>query len=260
MFAPADATTAQPQPQPQPQGAAFQVGTGFDATVAMAPPTVAPPTVAPSTAMYATAVPPAALPRRRGRKALAGLLIVGVLAGGGVTANAVLRSGDAAVASGVRPIGSDLAGALPEQPAQPAVAVTQAPTTTGAPTTTAAPAPTTPPAPPAPPTTQPPAQPPAPTVVSVDAPTTVLCAPGDTPSIVISWSVAHADEVVLSIDGPGAYRTYPGANGSDAVPFACGEAQHAYTVTASADGHQSSRTVVVTRTEVGGGSQTLVSP
>ncbi len=256
MFAPADATTVQPQPQqsPQPQGAAFQVGTGFDPTVAMAPPTVVPPT-----AMYATAMPPVP-PRRRGRKALAGLVIVGVLVGGGVTANAVLRSGDAAVASGVRPIGSDLAGALPEQPTQPATPVTQAPATTAAPTTTAAPAPTTPPAPPAPPTTQPPAQPPAPTVVSVDAPATVLCSPGDTPSIVISWSVAHADEVVLSIDGPGAYRSYPGGDGSDAVPFACGEAQHSYTVTASADGHQSSRTVVVTRTEVGGGSQTLVSP
>ena len=237
-----DPTTAQPTPaQPQPVGQPFVVGRSSaapldpDATAAYSP-----------EAEWAAPAVPAAAParRRRGKGAAIALGIVGALAIGAVGAGALSGEDQVVDASG-RPIGSDLAGALPEgeSAAAPLPPVTEAPATptTPAPTT---PAPTTPPTDPTPSTpTPPPVE--LPSVDSVSAPSSVICSDGVTKSITISWVVEHADEVVVSIDGPGAYQSYPGTNGSDSVPFACDGAQHTYMVSAKADGHTASKTVVV---------------
>ena len=84
-----------------------------------------------------------------------------------------------------------------------------------------------------------------PSIASFNVPTSVTCSTATT--INISWSTVNATEVVISIDGPGPYRTYSGPSGSDSVPFACDGNPHTYMITAKGNGGQATRTVTVTR-------------
>jgi hypothetical protein len=137
------------------------------------------------------------------------------------------------------------------------VAPTTAPPTTAAPTTTA---PTVPPTTTPPSTTPPvlttptvvvtPTIPPLvlhPTITNFTTPATGGCiAPFFLPQYIdISWNTHFATKVTLSIDGPGVYKTYIGASGSDSVPFAC-PGSHTYLLTAyNASGDSVSQSVVI---------------
>lgn len=68
----------------------------------------------------------------------------------------------------------------------------------------------------------------------------------------LAWQVAGAEEVTISIDGPGIYATYP-ADGGDTYAFGCageeGDIQeHTYLLTAEADGRTVTATLTVTAT------------
>jgi hypothetical protein len=97
--------------------------------------------------------------------------------------------------------------------------------------------PTPPAATKAPKPTAPPATPeitpvPKPKIVSFQGPKTVNCSdPAYSGFITLSWLIDNADSTELSVDGTGIYKAYPGAQGSDMVPFACGNGQHTYTLT-----------------------------
>ncbi len=84
-----------------------------------------------------------------------------------------------------------------------------------------------------------------PSIVSFGVPSKVTCTTATT--IKVSWSTTKATEVVLSIDGPGPYKTYPGPSGSDSVPFACDGHPHTYMITAKGPAGQVTRTVTVTQ-------------
>jgi hypothetical protein len=73
-----------------------------------------------------------------------------------------------------------------------------------------------------------------PTIVSFKVPATADCRGYILPvTVKVSWVVARATGVAISIDGPGIYTHEPGTTGSVTVPFACGQydAQHTYTLT-----------------------------
>jgi hypothetical protein len=95
-------------------------------------------------------------------------------------------------------------------------------------------------------TTQPPA-PTGPSVVYFKVKQKPQCPQGtnvfQTPAVplVVEWKVRDAHQVVLSVDGPGAYKTYDGTTGSETFTFSCGGAPnsietHTYTIKA---GHAS---------------------
>jgi hypothetical protein len=84
-----------------------------------------------------------------------------------------------------------------------------------------------------------------PTIASFNVPTTVNCSSPTT--INISWSTSNATQVVISIDGPGPYKTYSGPSGADSVPFACDGNPHTYMITAKNSSGQTTRTVTVTK-------------
>jgi hypothetical protein len=82
-------------------------------------------------------------------------------------------------------------------------------------------------------------------ISSFNVPSTVTCS-GPT-TIGVSWTTSNANEVILSIDGPAPYKTYPGSSGADTVPFACNGAPHTYTLTARrTGGGQATQTQTVT--------------
>ncbi|MFN8040007.1 MAG: hypothetical protein U0Q07_12425 [Acidimicrobiales bacterium] len=140
----------------------------------------------------------------------------------------------------------------------PAVATTEAPTTEApadvtpvappvtvvisvpptAPPTTAAPTTSTT-APPSTTTSTTPSQPPL-SFATASVPSKVDCSnpAQQTPYITVSWNAPGAQSVTLAIDGPGAYRTYPGPSGMDTVPFSC-PGPHTYRLTANGSGGQS---------------------
>ena len=72
-----------------------------------------------------------------------------------------------------------------------------------------------------------------PTFVSLSVPKTEDCTGGTAGTIHISWTIARATGVTLSIDGPGIYDTYQGKSRAVDVPFACSHQQlsHTYTFT-----------------------------
>jgi len=118
-------------------------------------------------------------------------------------------------------------------PVPETVAPTTPPIT--APTTTSpTPPPTTTPPTTAPPTTTPPTTMPTttPAFTSISAPAAPDCPTPDSDAAVsFSWTATHTNKVTLSIDGPGVYRTYAGASGSETVTFPCSTA-HTYLFTA----------------------------
>lgn len=105
-----------------------------------------------------------------------------------------------------------------------------------------------------PPTTQaPPATPkvtpvPKPKIVSFTGPATVNCAdPSYDGFITLQWLIDNAESTTLSIDGPGIYSSYPGAQGSYAVPYSCGNGQHTYTLTTvGGNGPAATKTLTIT--------------
>jgi hypothetical protein len=80
------------------------------------------------------------------------------------------------------------------------------------------------------------------------SPGTITCATEtDSKSVNLSWATSNTTEVVLSVDGPGAYGTY-GPSGSQSVGIACPtqgtSAQHTYTITAKGpNGPDASQTI-----------------
>ena len=126
---------------------------------------------------------------------------------------------------------ADLAPVAP--PATIVIAVPPtAPPTTAAPTTTSTTAP--------PSTTTSTTTPPPPLAfATASVPAKVDCSnPAQpTPYITVSWNAPGAQSVTLAIDGPGAYRTYPGPSGMDTVPFSC-PGPHTYRLTANGSGGQ----------------------
>ncbi|HSO95682.1 MAG TPA: hypothetical protein VLV81_06545 [Acidimicrobiia bacterium] len=83
-------------------------------------------------------------------------------------------------------------------------------------------------------------------ISSFNVPSTVACS-GPT-TIGVSWSTSNANEVVLSIDGAGPYKTYNGTSGADTVPFPCNGQPHRYTITAKSNsGGQATQTQTVTQ-------------
>jgi hypothetical protein len=83
-------------------------------------------------------------------------------------------------------------------------------------------------------------------IKSFNVPTTVPCS-GPT-TIGVSWTTSNTTQVVLSIDGSVPFKTYPGSNGADTVPFACNGQSHQYTITAkSSNGTQATQTQTVTQ-------------
>jgi hypothetical protein len=74
--------------------------------------------------------------------------------------------------------------------------------------------------------------------------------PIDGRPVALEWRVTGAEDVTLSVDGPGVYATYP-AEGSDSFSFGCGGREgdleeHTYLLTAVADGVTVTETLVVT--------------
>lgn len=68
--------------------------------------------------------------------------------------------------------------------------------------------------------------------------------------VVLAWQVTGADQVTLSVDGPGAYGSYP-ATGGETLDFGCAGAEgdiqeHTYQLSATADGVTVTETLVVT--------------
>lgn len=170
--------------------------------------------------------------RRVGPMVIAGLAALGLLAVVAVAALALLGG---TPDSSPTPIPSPSVTATPT----PTVAPTPASET---PAATAAPTPT-------PAATGTPAPPTTPTILSFDAPRRARCSDADFPGTIrLSWEIAAADGVTLSIDGTGIYQGYSGTTGSDDVPFGCGEEQHTYLLrTVGGSGPPDSREVVVGR-------------
>ncbi len=146
-----------------------------------------------------------------------GILLVGVLIGAGVALAG--GGGDDETADGTSTSSSS------------STSTTNAPTTTNAPATTkgTSPAPST--------TTT--------TNVNDDpkidafsaSPASHTCATSsDNWTLTLSWATTNTNQVVLSVDGPGAYATYNTSSGSQALTPGCPPAgnnvQHTYTITA----------------------------
>jgi hypothetical protein len=155
-------------------------------------------------------------------------LIAAILIGVGlaVGAGALLSSNQTATASPT-PGSSATAiasGDLPSTLPSPSIApASEPPLVTAAPTTTPTAAPTTKPTPT--PNTNP-------KIVSWTVPTYEDCTNGTAGSVHVSWSIARATGVTISIDGPGIYDSYQGTSGSIDLPYGCDIAvlQHTYTL------------------------------
>jgi hypothetical protein len=69
----------------------------------------------------------------------------------------------------------------------------------------------------------------------------------DSFSVTVSWNTSNTNQNVLSVDGPGAYGTYPGGSGSQALTPGCPpkgtSQQHTYTLTAKGPGGQVQKTI-----------------
>jgi hypothetical protein len=87
---------------------------------------------------------------------------------------------------------------------------------------------------------------PAPKIVSFKGPDTVDCSGGFDGSITLTWLIDNADGATISIDGPGIYQSYPGAQRSERFPFSCGNVQHTYTLTTfGGEGKAATKTLTI---------------
>jgi hypothetical protein len=71
---------------------------------------------------------------------------------------------------------------------------------------------------------------PAPVITSFQTPENIDCHNGDFQTFSASWTTTNATKTMISIDGPGGYKTY-GPNDSDSLPFSCSSA-HTFLLTA----------------------------
>jgi hypothetical protein len=160
--------------------------------------------------------------------------------GSGQTSPGATSSGDASASAATTAPGTVASGTLAPGTIAPAtLAASSGPT--DAPTRTAKPS--------KPPTPTPTAEPAK--IKTFTAPETIDCNVDPIPSqIHIEWSVARATGVTLSIDSGGLYDSYSGADGTADVAFACGEAQHEYTLTTTGGaGAPATKSVTVKRAE-----------
>jgi hypothetical protein len=83
--------------------------------------------------------------------------------------------------------------------------------------------------------------------VSLTIPKTEDCTGGSAGTIRISWKIANASGVTLSIDGPGLFDSYQGTSRAVDVPFGCSHQNlsHTYTVTTTGGSGPAAR---ITRT------------
>ncbi len=187
----------------------------------------------------------AAITRRRrvrmfGTAAALAALLGACSAGGSES----LTASGAADSSSTTTVGADAAGSstttTPGADQAGGGVTTPAPASGGNP----APAPTAPaPAPTAPATTAPMPSP-GPTITEFWTPDDIDCHNGFNQTFTARWATENATEVVISIDGPGAYATYP-PDGETSLPFGCGSS-HTFLLTArSADGRTATRTVTL---------------
>ena len=163
-------------------------------------------------------------------------VLLGMSLGGG--GGQIAAPGSSPSASGLTDQPSPTDSLLPSSPgelpsasiapasAPPTLVATTVPTNPPAPTPTPSPAPTPTPRPTPTPNTDP-------AIASFTVPGTEDCTDDTAGTITISWSVARATGVTVSIDGPGIFDAYPTASGSTELPFACGQGQlsHTYTLT-----------------------------
>jgi hypothetical protein len=176
-----------------------------------------------------------------------------IVIGGGVALAAIALIALAVVLFGGSPAASISPGGSAS--AGPTAVATAASTDAGATPTSAPTAPaatdvpaTEPPAPTEAPVATPAVTPvPKPKIVSFEGPATVNCAdPTYSGFITLTWLIDNADSTELSIDGSGIYKSYPGAQGSDQVPFSCGNVQHTYTLTTvGGDGPAATKTLTI---------------
>lgn len=189
---------------------------------------------------------------------VAGAIIFGLAASGGASVAAsasppAVAIGSAAPSMGESPLVSPVgtgASPLASESAQPTptpatappptLAPTPAPTPVATPKTTPRPTPKPTPKPTPTPNTNP-------RFVSLAVPKTEDCTGGSAGTIRISWKIANATGVTLSIDGPGLYDSYPGTTGTVDVPFGCSHQtlSHTYTVTTTGGSGPAAR---ITRT------------
>ena len=71
---------------------------------------------------------------------------------------------------------------------------------------------------------------PAPVITSFTTPENIDCHNGDFQTFSASWTTTNATKTMISIDGPGGYKTYA-ANDSDSLPFSC-SSPHTFLLTA----------------------------
>ncbi len=71
----------------------------------------------------------------------------------------------------------------------------------------------------------------SPTILAFEAPKTEDCTNSTAGTITVSWQIANATGVSISIDGPGIYDSYPGTAGTIDLPFGCSQQQLSHTYT-----------------------------
>jgi hypothetical protein len=87
---------------------------------------------------------------------------------------------------------------------------------------------------------------PAPKIVTFKGPATVDCSVPFDGTITLTWTIDNADGATISIDGPGIYQSYPGAQRSEPFPFSCGNVQHTYTLTTyGGEGKPATKTLTI---------------
>lgn len=71
-----------------------------------------------------------------------------------------------------------------------------------------------------------------PAIIAFDTPKQEDCTNATAGSIHVSWTIAHATGVTISIDGPGIYDAYSGTSGSIDLPYGCDHTvlRHTYTL------------------------------
>ena len=183
-----------------------------------------------------------------------GLTVGGGPAGGAASASPppiAVGSATPSIAVSVEPSGSGPVTSPPASSA-PLTTPTLSPTPAAVPTPTPAPTPRVTPKPTPKPTPTPNTNP---TIVSFTVPKTEDCTGGSAGTIHISWKVANATGVTLSIDGPGIFDSYPGTSGATDLPFGCSHQQltHTYTVTTtggSGPAARITRTVTATKPQI----------
>jgi len=83
-----------------------------------------------------------------------------------------------------------------------------------------------------------------PVITSFHTPDNIDCHNGNFKMFSASWTTTGATKTVISIDGPGAYKTY-GPNGSDSLPFNC-SSPHTFLLTAYGSGNRTAtRTITL---------------